>query len=85
MKTFKVVLVLTLVFLAGAAGGVVATHAAIQHFVNRAIADPDVVARLSPLGVTPATGSSEEFAEFLRADVDKWTTVLRVGNIKLGG
>jgi tripartite-type tricarboxylate transporter receptor subunit TctC len=51
----------------------------------RAIADPNVVARLSPLGVTPATGSSEEFAEFLRADVDKWTKVLRVGNIKLGG
>jgi len=43
MKTFKVVLVLTLVFLAGAAGGVVATRVAVRHFVARAIANPDIV------------------------------------------
>src|SRR6266567_3750910 len=43
MKTLKVILVLTLVFLAGAAGGVVATRVAIRHFVARAIADPDMV------------------------------------------
>jgi tripartite-type tricarboxylate transporter receptor subunit TctC len=51
----------------------------------KALAYPDVVARLAQLGVTPAAGSSEEFAQFLRADVNKWTTVLRTGNIKLGG
>jgi hypothetical protein len=43
MKTLKVVLVLTLVFLAGAAGGVVATRMAVRHFVDRAIANPDIV------------------------------------------
>jgi len=43
MKTFKVVLVLALVFLAGAAGGVVATRVAVRHFVARAIANPDTV------------------------------------------
>jgi len=43
MKTLKVVLVLALVFLAGAAGGVVATRVAIRHFVASAIANPDVV------------------------------------------
>lgn len=52
---------------------------------TKALAYPDVAARLTQLGVTPATGSSEEFAEFLRNDVNKWVKVLRAGNIKLGG
>ena len=57
----------------------------LREAATKALAYPDVAARLSQLGVTPAAGSSEEFAQFLRADVNKWTKVLRVGNIKLGG
>jgi tripartite-type tricarboxylate transporter receptor subunit TctC len=57
----------------------------LREAATKALAYPDVAARLSELGVTPAAGSSEEFAEFLRADVNKWTKVLLVGNIKLGG
>src|SRR5689334_8547857 len=43
MKTLKVILVLALVFVAGAAGGVVATRIAVRRFVTHAIADPDFV------------------------------------------
>lgn len=57
----------------------------LREAATKALAYPDVAARLSQFGVTPAAGSSEEFAEFLRADVNKWTKVLRVGNIRLGG
>lgn len=57
----------------------------LREAATKALAYPDVAARLSELGVTPAAGSSEEFAQFLRADVNKWAKVLRVGNIKLGG
>lgn len=57
----------------------------LREAATKALADPGVTASLTPLGVTPAAGSSEEFAEFLRADVDKWTKVLRAGHIKLGG
>jgi hypothetical protein len=40
MKTSKVWLLLALVFLAGFAGGVVATRIAVRHFVRQAIAHP---------------------------------------------
>jgi tripartite-type tricarboxylate transporter receptor subunit TctC len=62
-----------------------AVVARLREAAARTLAFPDVVARLSQLGVTPAAGSSEEFGKFVHADVNKWTKVLRAGNIKLGG
>ena len=43
MKTLKVCLVLALVFIAGVAGGVVATRIAIRHYVQNAIQNPEVI------------------------------------------
>ncbi len=61
-----------------------AVVARLREAAVKALAYPDVRARLSKLGVTPAGGSTEEFAAFLRSDVSKWSKVLRQGNIKLG-
>ncbi len=41
MKTFKLILVLALVFFAGAISGVVATRAVVRHMVREAIAQPE--------------------------------------------
>lgn len=43
MKQLKVWLVLALVFLAGFAGGVVATRVVVRQFVGKAIANPELV------------------------------------------
>jgi uncharacterized protein YneF (UPF0154 family) len=43
MKRFKVWLLLTLVFLAGFAGGIVATRIAVRHFVRQAMTKPELV------------------------------------------
>ena len=43
MKRFKVWLLLALVFVAGFAGGVVATRITVRHFVRDAIANPDML------------------------------------------
>jgi Spy/CpxP family protein refolding chaperone len=43
MKTFKLLLLVVLVFLAGAAAGVVGTRIAIRHWVNSAIQRPEKV------------------------------------------
>jgi tripartite-type tricarboxylate transporter receptor subunit TctC len=67
------------------AGTPPAVVARLREAAAKSLADADVIALLNKLGVTPAAGSSEEFAAFLHTDVEKWTKVLRVGNIKLGG
>src|SRR4051794_1222016 len=43
MKRFKVWLLLALVFLAGFAGGIVATRVAVRHFVRQAMDKPELV------------------------------------------
>jgi uncharacterized protein YneF (UPF0154 family) len=43
MKRFKVWLLLTLVFLAGFSGGIVATRIAVRHFVRQAMTKPELV------------------------------------------
>ncbi|MES3002629.1 MAG: tripartite tricarboxylate transporter substrate binding protein [Pseudomonadota bacterium] len=67
------------------AGTPPATVSRLRDAAAKALSYPDVRDQLSRLGVTPASGTSEDFGAFLRSDVDKWTRVLRTGNIKLGG
>jgi tripartite-type tricarboxylate transporter receptor subunit TctC len=59
--------------------------ARLREAATKALADAEVRAKLASLGVTPAAGTSEEFAAFIRTSIDKWKDVLRVGNIKAGG
>ena len=51
--------------------------------LRRIARDPDVVARLRPLGIHPVGNSSEEFARILISDIARWTEVARAGNIKI--
>ena len=45
--------------------------------------EPDVVARLKPLGIQPVGNSSEEFARILSSDIARWTEVARAGHIRI--
>src|SRR5580692_5622382 len=51
--------------------------------LTRIIREPDVVARLKPLGIQPVGNSSEQFAHILTSDIARWTEVARAGNIKI--
>ena len=44
---------------------------------------PDVIARLKPLGIDTVGNSSEEFAKVLAADIARWGAVARTSNIKI--
>ena len=50
----------------------------------KALANPDLRLRLMNLAVTPDAGSSEQYRAFLQSEVEKWSRVLRAGNISLG-
>lgn len=50
--------------------------------VNRAVARPEVVERLVPVGAVATGGSPEEFADFLRRDVERWSRIIRSAGIK---
>lgn len=50
--------------------------------VNLALKQPDVVDKLMTLGMTPVGGTPEQLGTFIRADVDKWTKLIRARHIK---
>jgi tripartite-type tricarboxylate transporter receptor subunit TctC len=45
--------------------------------------EPDVIARLKPLGVETVGSSTAEFAKILATDIDRWTEVAKAANIKV--
>jgi tripartite-type tricarboxylate transporter receptor subunit TctC len=49
----------------------------------RIVRQPDVAARLKPLGILPVGNSSAEFADILASDIARWTEVARAGNINI--
>lgn len=50
--------------------------------INQSLTLPDVKEQLSRVGVEPAGGTSEQFAQFLRAEVAKWSKVIEEAGIK---
>jgi tripartite-type tricarboxylate transporter receptor subunit TctC len=50
--------------------------------LNRIVRLPDVAERLSAQLFDIRTGTPEQFAELMRADIAKWSKVVRDGNIK---
>jgi len=44
---------------------------------------PDVIARLKPLGVETVGSSSQEFSQVLAADIARWGDVAKAANIKV--
>ena len=51
--------------------------------VNRALRDPDVLAKLAAQGISPAGGSAEDFQATIAREIRKWTEVARAANIKV--
>ena len=50
--------------------------------LNRAMKEPEVRTRLGHNGMELAGGTPEQFGEFVRAEIAKWTRVVREGNIR---
>jgi tripartite-type tricarboxylate transporter receptor subunit TctC len=48
----------------------------------RALRTPSLVAQLAELGVVVRPGSSEQFGQFLRDEIDRWGKVIRAANIQ---
>jgi tripartite-type tricarboxylate transporter receptor subunit TctC len=51
--------------------------------VNQALATPEVRTALQKLGSDPKSGTSQEFAGFITAEVQRWSKVVRDANIKV--
>ena len=50
----------------------------------KALRSLDVAERLSGQGAEPAPGSPGDFAAFIRAEIDKWSKVVKAANMKAG-
>jgi tripartite-type tricarboxylate transporter receptor subunit TctC len=59
-----------------------ASVAKLAEAARSALALPAVVQRMTELGADPGGGGPEEFARFLRADVEKWLRVVREAGVK---
>lgn len=51
--------------------------------MNKALADPKLVARLADMGIEPMAMSSAEFGKFITAEAAKWTRVIRAAGVAL--
>ena len=51
--------------------------------VTAALKHPDVVKRLSTIGLEPLPGTPEEFAEVIRADTAKWSKIIQAAGIRI--
>ena len=52
--------------------------------INHILQRSDVKERMAAIGTEPVGGSPERFHEFLRREVAKWQTVVKIANIKPG-
>ncbi len=50
--------------------------------VDRAIRDPDTIAKLAAQGISPAGGSPAEFAKVIATEIRNWSEIARAANIK---
>jgi tripartite-type tricarboxylate transporter receptor subunit TctC len=50
--------------------------------LNRALADPDLIAKFAQQGISPAGGTAENFARTISTDIKNWTETARAANIK---
>jgi len=51
--------------------------------LNEAISDPAISARLASLSVSSRPNTPDEFAAFVRAEMEKWGPIIRSANIRL--
>ena len=50
--------------------------------INRALRDPDLIAKFAQQGIVPAGGSPADFARTIATDIQNWTETARAANIK---
>jgi tripartite-type tricarboxylate transporter receptor subunit TctC len=50
--------------------------------VNRAIRDPDLIAKLAMQGISPAGGTAADFQTLIATEIRTWTETARAANIK---
>lgn len=62
-----------------------ATVKLINHAVNGALDEPAVQTRFAELGITPVSGTPEEFRRFIVRDTEKWASVVKTVGIKPEG
>jgi tripartite-type tricarboxylate transporter receptor subunit TctC len=55
----------------------------LQDAVARIVRLPDIQERMKTLALEPVGNTSEEFARIIAADIERWTTVAKAGNIKI--
>jgi tripartite-type tricarboxylate transporter receptor subunit TctC len=66
----------------GPAGIPEAITAKLSSEIHKAVTATDLRERLQGLGTTPIGSSSEELAAFQRADIERWTQVVKTANLK---
>ena len=52
--------------------------------IDKVLRSPQIVERLSAIGFEPEEGSSEHFARFIRAEMEKWAKVIKTAKITAG-
>ena len=66
----------------GPAGMPEAVTSKLSTEIHKAVTATDLRERLQGLGTTPIGSSSEELAAFQRADIDRWTKVVKTANLR---
>lgn len=56
--------------------------ALLQREITKAAASPDLKERFVSLGFAPVGSTPEEFAAFIRSEMETWSKVIRAGNLK---
>ena len=59
--------------------------ALLQREIAKAAASPDLKERFVALGFAPVGNTPEEFAAFIRSEMETWGKVIRAGNLKPDG
>ena len=55
----------------------------LNHELRKVIASPEVSERLAKMGSAMVPGTADEFAQFIKAEVPRWTAVVKKSNAKV--
>lgn len=55
----------------------------LNEHIRRALSSPEIVERISKLGADVATGTPDEFGEFMRAEDKKWGSLIEKAGLKV--
>jgi tripartite-type tricarboxylate transporter receptor subunit TctC len=55
----------------------------LQSEIARIVALPDVIEKLTALGVEPVADTPEEFGAYIRSEIVRWGDIIRRSNLKV--